>query len=474
MKQPCLVLLLALGAAATVFAAPPGAPTTLTGSVTASTVTLTWTPPAGLPPSSYVVEAALAPGGAAIASLPVTATSLTVPNVPNGTYYVRVRALNADGASGPSNEIAVTVGGGGPCTAPPNPPTRLRADVDMSRVVITWAPAATGCPASSYILRAGTSHGTANIVQLPMSGTGLVANAPNGSFFVSVVAVNAFGTSAPSASVIITIVVPVPGGRVEFANSSLNIVSSPTGEAIVVGEVVNRSQQPATFVEVTASLRNAQNAVVGTRSTFLRGHPRRITSTGSIDDSALAPGELGCFYLRSGIPIASIVNASVAVTHDTLPSAAMAGKVNLLNPETSQPPAGIAVTAEASNDGSVPTFYNSPILYFQRTDGRAAGCDFTFVGGFSATLPVGVATDTILLPGQRVPFAFTSHAPSNAIVLRGWMQWQELSNDPLALLAAQTYDTMRRAADTDEGEQIAIAAWEALQIERRKLARPQP
>jgi predicted phage tail protein len=41
--------------------------------------------------------------------LPTTATQLVVPNAPSGTFYVRVRAVNAAGASEPTADIPVTV-----------------------------------------------------------------------------------------------------------------------------------------------------------------------------------------------------------------------------------------------------------------------------------------------------------------------------------------------------------------------------
>jgi Fibronectin type III domain len=103
-------------------AAAPDAPTNLIGAVAGSTVSLSWIPPVtGGAPSSYVVEAAVTPGGPVVASLPTTLTSLDVPGVRNGTYFVRVRAVNGDGTSQPSNEIAITVGAVG-CVSPPPAP----------------------------------------------------------------------------------------------------------------------------------------------------------------------------------------------------------------------------------------------------------------------------------------------------------------------------------------------------------------
>jgi hypothetical protein len=92
----------------------PSAPTDLTASVAGSTVTLRWTVAGGGNfPTSYVVEAGSSPGSADLARLDTAnvATSFTATSVPPRTYFVRVRARNAGGDSGPSNEVTLTVGG---------------------------------------------------------------------------------------------------------------------------------------------------------------------------------------------------------------------------------------------------------------------------------------------------------------------------------------------------------------------------
>jgi hypothetical protein len=94
---------------------PPAAPAGLTGSVSGSTVTLNWTGSNGA--SSYVIEAGSSSGASNLVVTETAGTSLVAP-APNGTYYVRVRAKAACGAtSGPSNETSVVVGG----TVPPPP-----------------------------------------------------------------------------------------------------------------------------------------------------------------------------------------------------------------------------------------------------------------------------------------------------------------------------------------------------------------
>ncbi len=91
------------------FAAPPPPPTRLAATISANrTVTLSWTR-APEQTTRFTVEAGSGPGLSDLAVLPVHAgTSLTVPNVPPGTYYVRVRAWNYVGGSAPSNEVLVT------------------------------------------------------------------------------------------------------------------------------------------------------------------------------------------------------------------------------------------------------------------------------------------------------------------------------------------------------------------------------
>ena len=92
-----------------VLAAPPGAPSTLTGSVTAGVVTLQWNPASGNA-TTYVVEAGTAPGLTNLARFATGHLDTWLSAAPpSGTYVVRVRAENAFGSSGPSNEITIVV-----------------------------------------------------------------------------------------------------------------------------------------------------------------------------------------------------------------------------------------------------------------------------------------------------------------------------------------------------------------------------
>ncbi len=178
-------------------------PTNLSATITGSTITFTWAlPPLGLPGVSFILEAGTAPGLTNITpGLPIgSATSFTVPGVPPGTYYVRVRSVHASGTSAPTPDIAVTVGGAG-CTSPPQPPLDFDYQFDSGVLRLSWIAGAGPAP-TGYILQAGTAPGLANITtqQLGPVPEIVVPGVPPGVYWVRVLAVNGCGISAPSAN----------------------------------------------------------------------------------------------------------------------------------------------------------------------------------------------------------------------------------------------------------------------------------
>jgi hypothetical protein len=73
-----------------------------------SMVTLSWTPPAGSEaPTGYLIEAGRDPGLSDIATILVGNVTTLSTEAPPGTYFVRVRAINALGPGLPSNEVVV-------------------------------------------------------------------------------------------------------------------------------------------------------------------------------------------------------------------------------------------------------------------------------------------------------------------------------------------------------------------------------
>ena len=186
-------------------------PANLDASVQGSTVTLTWQPPPEEPladaddqPISYVLEAGSAPGTADIVPGFATqslATSAVFAGVPNGTYYVRLRALYRDYQSDPSNEIGITVGNGS-CSGLPSPPADLTYSVNGSLVTLAWR-ASTGS-VNSYLISAGYAPGQF-VLELD-TGTNnprFSANAPPGTYYVRVRGRNHCGIGSGSDIVVV-------------------------------------------------------------------------------------------------------------------------------------------------------------------------------------------------------------------------------------------------------------------------------
>jgi YVTN family beta-propeller protein len=89
--------------------AAPTAPTLNAPTVSGNTVSLSWSPgPGGGGSTSYQLTA-FTPGGAVVATVPLSGTSASFANVPGGTYLLRLVAFNSVGPSPASNQVTVVV-----------------------------------------------------------------------------------------------------------------------------------------------------------------------------------------------------------------------------------------------------------------------------------------------------------------------------------------------------------------------------
>lgn len=204
-------------------AGPLGAPTNLTASVSGSTVALNWQAPGAV--SGYRIEVGRGPAQTNVAVVDTgPATSVNVPGVTEGTYYVRVRSLTSSGASAPSNEVVVTVGasgggGGGSLTAPSN----LSASVSGSTVALSWQ--ASG-PVSGYRIEVGRGPGQTNVAVVdagPATTVG-VTGVTEGTYYVRVRGLSPAGVSPPSNEVIVTVGGGGGSGSGSWGPSNLNAV----------------------------------------------------------------------------------------------------------------------------------------------------------------------------------------------------------------------------------------------------------
>lgn len=195
-------------------AAAPGAPSGLTSLVNDGTVSLFWTHATG-PFTHYIVEAGGAPGETFVTfSTSVLAdpsllterlSAVTFPGIGPGNYYVRVRAANGVEVGPATPDHLLTVTGG--CVAP-GVPAELTA---ISRTIpgqtfgwMQWNAGSGGLPAS-YTLMAATEPGGAPIAAFALNTPFFsIAQIPDGTYYVKVIAHNACGQSAASAEALVT------------------------------------------------------------------------------------------------------------------------------------------------------------------------------------------------------------------------------------------------------------------------------
>lgn len=179
--------------------APPPPPTGHAVSTGGPLVDLAWDFSPGA--TSYQLEAGSAPGAADIAATNVGNRNDFQVNAPFRNYFTRLRAVNACGASAPSNEVAFGVA----CVGPAAP-----GDFTLRRVgnaiTLSWL---SSLGATSYQLQAGTAPGASNVYVGSLGATTSFTFPstvlPPGIYYLRVSAVGPCGPGTPSTEVALTL-----------------------------------------------------------------------------------------------------------------------------------------------------------------------------------------------------------------------------------------------------------------------------
>lgn len=336
-RRSALALACLLLIPATLGAVVPGTPQDLSVNVSGNTVTLAWNAPStGGAPTGYVINASLSPGGSLVASLPVSNTSVLLNDVPNGVYYVHVRAVNIDGTSGPSNEIIVAVpSGSGGCTSRPNAPTNPAATVAGNLVTLSWSAPLGGCAATTYAVQAGSAAGLSDIAVLNVgAATSLSVSAPSGTYYVRIVAMNAFGGSVGSVEIVVT-VGSLSGEPIVIGFEGLSATTNgtPIARYTESGFTLTPTAQewvsfvtlgnPAPFIQFDRPA--SQPTQVGEITVTAAGQLFRFQSIDLYSHSTSIPYEM--IGLRNGVP--------VTATSGTVPNPS-GGFATVANPQSTQ------------------------------------------------------------------------------------------------------------------------------------------
>jgi fibronectin type 3 domain-containing protein len=331
-------------------ATAPSAPQSLAAVAGNGSVSLSWSAPAsdgGSAITGYNVYRGTTAGGESTTPLATNVTSRTFTDATavNGTmYFYTVAAVNAVGASQPSNEVSAT-----PQATVPSAPSGLVASGGAGSVSLSWsAPASDGgSPVTGYNVYRGTSAGGESATPMATGVTTTTftdTTAVNGTtYFYTVAAVNAVGVSAQSNEASAT---PQPAATVPSApqsptasggNGTVTVSWSPptsNGGAAITGYNVYRG--------TTAG---------GESPTPVAGN---VTGT-SFTDTGLANGTT-YFYTVAAVnavgtsPQSAEASATPQPTVPTAPLAVTAGSGN--------GSVSLAWSVPASNGGSPVTGYN--------------------------------------------------------------------------------------------------------------------
>jgi hypothetical protein len=215
----------------------PSAPSGLAASGGNGQVALSWSAPAsdgGSPVTGYNVYRGTAPGGESATPVAsnVSGTSFTDTGLTNGTkYYYTVAAVNAVGTSAPSGEASATPQA---VTTAPSAPQGLTATGGNTSVGLSWSVPASngGSPVTGYNIYRGTTPGgesatplTTGITGTSFTDTGLT----NGTtYYYTVAAVNAAGTSPPSAEASATPQAPASAAYIRRVGSATSSTAKTT------------------------------------------------------------------------------------------------------------------------------------------------------------------------------------------------------------------------------------------------------
>jgi len=156
---------------------------------------------------TYYIEAGNMAGSNNLAFFPTGSaqTSFSTPSLPDGSYWVRVRAESAGGLSPVSPEVRVTIG-----PPPPRAPVLSGGPTGPGTVLLQWtAAAAPGAAVTGYQIRAGYQPGQSNatVFDLPASALSYGAvGIPAGTYYVRVVALSSAGPGDASNEVVVTVV----------------------------------------------------------------------------------------------------------------------------------------------------------------------------------------------------------------------------------------------------------------------------
>jgi hypothetical protein len=183
-------------------------------------VTFRWkAPEVGPAPTGYVIEGGVLPAQTLVSLATGHAAPAFTVAAPDGSFYVRARALGTGGPSDASEEIRVHVG----VPVAPSAPEAPQATVSGATLHLAYTPTFGGAPATGLVL--DVSGAVSGSIALPATEQLAFADVPAGVYTLRLRAVNDGGASAASDPVEVT----VPGVCAEPPGAPEDLLAYATG-----------------------------------------------------------------------------------------------------------------------------------------------------------------------------------------------------------------------------------------------------
>jgi glucose/arabinose dehydrogenase len=179
---------------------PPPTPAGFTAQTGGLLAALSWT--ASSSATGYQLEVGSAPGLANLLVTGVGSGTNFAATAPAGAYFIRLRALNACGASPATADVPITLG----CSIEAVVPSGLSVTTGSGVAGFAWLPP---LGATSYRLQVGTAPGLTNVADVDVGAsttlTVPLAGVESGLYYVRVAAVSACGVGAASNEVVLSV-----------------------------------------------------------------------------------------------------------------------------------------------------------------------------------------------------------------------------------------------------------------------------
>jgi fibronectin type 3 domain-containing protein len=222
-----------INALSTIEYTPPSPPSGLSASVNGQQVSLSWTAPAGPPPSSFRVYRGIS-GDLTLSLLGQVSSSVTIyldtATAPNTTYIYEVRSVAGPSLeSTPSNSVTALTG-----DTPPASPTALVATGGVGQIVLDWADNIESDLAGYRVYRSAIPGGPYTQIGSMLTSVSTLTDTSvaEGTFYYVVTSVDNGGHESPaSTEASATVVITQPGvaGHWELNEGSGTMASDTSG-----------------------------------------------------------------------------------------------------------------------------------------------------------------------------------------------------------------------------------------------------